>query len=461
VKSSSRGQTGAPQTGAPGGAEGPSGVDDPGRPDSPGRRPQSADRDIRLAFMNLRAADLERMAELRPLLEKHADSLVASFYRHLLSFRATRSLLTDETVRERLLSSQRRYLLSLAGPGIGSDEYIAERLRIGEAHERVGLEPRWYFGAYALYSSLISPLIHDAYRGAPHRQAELQASLVKVLLLDAQLAMEAYITRREQQLEWLNRELAATGRSLSREVDLGKEELRETSERARAAEQLASVGTLAAGLAHEIGTPMGVIRGHAELLEGSVADERARWRLETIKTQIDRIAAIMQALLNLARPEQPRQIPVELGGILRKALGFLTEKLRRREIEVRSRFETEAPILGDPDKLQQLFLNLFLNAADAMSDGGRLGVELSAHGGSQIEVRVSDTGAGIEQEELSRIFEPFFTSKAAGQGNGLGLVVAKGIVVDHGGEIDVDSTPGSGTEFRVRFPAIESQSGGP
>jgi len=422
---------------------------------------RNPDAELRLAFLNLGTPDLARMAELRPLLEKHADSLVASFYRHLLSFDATRSLLADEEVRERLLASQRRYLLSLGGPGIGSDEYIAERVRIGETHERVGLEPRWYLGAYALYNSLIDPLIHDAYRGSPHRQAEIQASLVKVLMLDAQLAMEAYISRREEQLEWLNRELAATGRSLSREVDLHKEELRETSERARAAEQLASVGTLAAGLAHEIGTPMSVIRGHAELLDASVEDERARWRLDTIKTQIDRIATIMQALLNLARPEAPRQEPVEMAAVLGKALGFLSEKLRDREIALKHDFEAGLRVLGDPDKLQQLFLNLFMNAADAMEHGGTLGVSLQMLDGEQVEIRVSDTGAGIAESEVGRIFEPFFTSKAAGQGSGLGLVVAKGIVVDHGGEIEVQSTPGNGTEFRVCLPLLEDQEGSP
>jgi signal transduction histidine kinase len=110
-------------------------------------------------------------------------------------------------------------------------------------------------------------------------------------------------------------------------------------------------------------------------------------------------------------------------------------------------------VSGDPERLQQLFLNMFLNAADAMPDGGELRVLLGTTQSGDIEVRVIDSGQGIPERDLSRIFEPFFTSKEAGIGNGLGLMVAKGIVTDHGGDIEVTSREGHGTEFRIQFPA--------
>ena len=115
-------------------------------------------------------------------------------------------------------------------------------------------------------------------------------------------------------------------------------------------------------------------------------------------------------------------------------------------------FESVPGVTGDAERLQQLFLNLFLNAADAMPEGGELSVRLRTTGAGEAEIRVADTGVGIPEADLPRIFDPFFTSKRAGKGIGLGLAVAKGIVSDHGGEIAVTSTEGKGTRFRVLLP---------
>ena len=234
--------------------------------------------------------------------------------------------------------------------------------------------------------------------------------------------------------------------------------MRHTTERARAAERLASLGTLIAGLAHEIGTPMGVIQGHAKLLEPEVTGEQARWRLRTIQEQIARISKIIQTLLNMARPGRRRLVPMALEPLLETTLYFVSEKLKRRGIEVSRCIEPVPSLVGDPERLQQLFLNLFLNAADAMPDGGELRVSLAPGAAGEIEVRIADTGCGIEAHNLSRIFEPFFTTKPAGEGNGLGLMVVKGIVTDHGGTIEASSKPGQGTEFHLLFPP--SRSGG-
>jgi len=414
---------------------------------------------LRLAFLCLEPEDLDLLAELQPILEARADALVAAFYRHLLSFEGTRHFLVDPEVKGRLLVSQREYLVSLAAPKI-DEGHVAQRMRIGETHERIGLEPRWYLGAYSLYFGLLVPLIRDELAHDLDRCERTVAALMKRLMLDAQLAMEAYIARHEQQLEHLNRELAEASRSLTRTLGDRDQELRVTNRRARAAEDLASVATLAAGLAHEIGTPMSVISGHAEALEPLVDDERGQWRLRTIREQVDRISRIIQALLNMARPRDTVREPVALEPLLDTTLSFLNVKLGRRRVTVEREYEPTPSVLGDAEKLQQLFLNLALNAADAMEDGGgTLRVTLRPGDDDTVELNFSDSGSGIATGDLGQVFDPFFTTKPAGQGNGLGLVVAEGIVHDHGGQIEVESRPGQGATFRIQLPAAPRKTG--
>ncbi len=231
-----------------------------------------------------------------------------------------------------------------------------------------------------------------------------------------------------------------------------EEQLAKAERRLHAAEELASVGTLVAGLAHEIGTPMGVIQGHAKLLEKAVEGDQARWRLETIQQQIGRISKIIQSLLNMARPKATERVPVALEPLIETTLLFLSEKLGRGGVEVVRDFEATGSVIGDPERLQQLLLNLFLNAADAMPDGGELRVGLRPDGQAGTFLTIEDTGLGIAPENLGRIFDAFYTSKEAGTGSGLGLMVASRIAADHGGTIEAESRLGQGTLFRVHFP---------
>lgn len=412
----------------------------------------------RLSFLNWTEEDRERLLALRPLFEKNADDLVEAFYRHLLAFPSTRGLLKDPQVKRRLLDAQRSYLLSLADPSLDG-AYLAERRSIGETHERIGLEPRWYLGAYSLYASLLLPVICRSLDHDPDAAHGAVVSLQKLLNLDAQIAMEAYIDRHSRELEYLTEELASEGRRLARDYEDQTQELRSTEHRARAAEELAAVGTLVAGLAHEIGTPMGVIQGHAKLLEGKVSDDSARWRLRTIQEQITRISRIIQTLLNLARPQPTQRTPVELAPLVEATLSFLQEKLRRREIRVETDLADASSILGDRERLQQLFFNLFINAADAMPNGGELRVHIAPADDDVIELRVADSGVGIAPEVREHVFDPFYTTKPAGEGNGLGLMVAKGIVSDHGGTIEIEPGRAEGTEFVLRFPEIRLGAG--
>jgi signal transduction histidine kinase len=415
------------------------------------------DREIQLAFLELGDEDAENLSHLRPLLQNHADGLVSAFYRHLLSFEETHRLLADIEVKERLLVKQREYLLSLSEMVL-DEEYFSGRVALGTTHARVGLEPRWYLGAYALYQRLLVPVIAEYFRPNWMLTERIIASLHKRLMLDAQLAMEAYIAGREKRLSFLNSELAAASRELERRHDSDREKLQEASARARATEDLASIATIIAGLAHEIGTPMGVIQGHAELLESSVTDARGRHRLRTIREQIERISQIIQTLLNMARPHGKDHLPVELTSIVRQTVAFLSGRLRANAITVELTLARRASVYGNHDKLQQLLSNLLMNAIDAMPGGGRISISMRRTSEHELELAIADQGHGMSPEVVARIFDPFFTTKPTGGGSGLGLIVAKGIASDHGGSIDVTSSPEAGTRFTLRLPCSDFQS---
>ncbi len=406
-----------------------------------------------IAFFEYGEADREALRDLKPILEQHAERLVSAFYRHLLSFPDTQRHLREPEVTKRLLDEQRRYLMSLAGPEI-DEAYVRERRRIGEAHERIGLDPRWYIGAYSLYFGLLTPLVWEHTHGDLVRGERTLVALQKLMMFDMHIAMDRYIARRERDLQHLNEELSNAGRQLARDLESTGVELRQTTERARAAERLASIGVLVAGLAHEIGTPMGVIRGHAKLLESSVRGEDAGWRLETIQQQIGRISRIIESLLGMARPSRSRSIPVDLRPLIENTVAFLNEKFARRGIEPVLRLADVASVSGDPERLQQVLLNLLLNAADAMPDGGEIRVSLAQTDEGEVEVHVEDTGPGIGMEDPEQVFDPFVTTKEAGEGHGLGLAVAHGIVTEHGGLIEVARSDARGTDFRLLLPVV-------
>jgi signal transduction histidine kinase len=405
----------------------------------------------RLEFLGITEEDRLCLKGLRPLFEAEADRFVATFYGRLLAFGPTRALLSNPKVRERLLLRQRGYMLSLAGSEI-DESYVEDRFRIGYAHARVGVEPRWVLGAYSLYLRLLTPPIQAHFDGDQTRAERAVSALVKVLMLDAQLAMDAYFSERQEELEKLNRQLAEATRAVRRDYEVQSQELRETAERARAAEEVAAVATVAAGLAHQLGTPMGIIQGYAESLDSMVTSDEGHARLHVIIEQIERISDVIRTLLSVAQPASRGWCRVELGHVIQEALAVLDARLRQNGIVVETDLPDDVGVRGDSQRLQQLFLNLFLNAADAMPGGGTLHVSMSKSEMGEVAVRIRDTGKGIPPDVLERIFEVFFTTKPGGQGSGLGLVLARRIVEEHGGTIDVKSEAGRGAEFHLVLP---------
>ncbi len=233
------------------------------------------------------------------------------------------------------------------------------------------------------------------------------------------------------------------------------------------AEKLAVVGQLAAGIAHQIGTPLNVISGSAEYLMMEWGAERPRpQELEIIVAQTDRITKLIQQLLNFARPTRMAVHPVRLNDLLREVLGLTEHQIAKERISVVSELQPDIPaIAGDENQLEQAFLNIVINAWHAMPSGGTLTLRTrTAPGGDRrrrrgrpaspaVEVSIADTGVGIPAEHLPRIFDPFFSTKGVGRGTGLGLAITRRIVEDHHGTIEVASEVGRGTTFTIRLPA--------
>ena len=227
------------------------------------------------------------------------------------------------------------------------------------------------------------------------------------------------------------------------------------------ADKLSSIGLLAAGVAHEVNTPLAVISTYAQMLTKQVAgDEQKSRMLEKIARQTFRASEIVNSLLNFSRTSSSELTEVQLNRVIQETLSLLEHQLKKAGLEVRMNLDPSLdPVKGNSGKLQQVFLNLFLNARDAMQPGGVLEVATRRRSGAGeltgiAEVDVMDTGHGIAPEHLSRIYDPFFTTKGAKKGTGLGLSVTYGIMQEHGASIEAISRPGEGTRFHLEFPAI-------
>lgn len=221
------------------------------------------------------------------------------------------------------------------------------------------------------------------------------------------------------------------------------------------ADKLSSIGLLAAGVAHEVNTPLAVISTYAQMLAKQVADDEQKSKiLEKIARQTFRASEIVNSLLNFSRTPTAEFAEVQLNKVIQETLSLLEHQLKKAGIEVRAKLDPSiAAVKGNPGKLQQVFLNLFLNARDAMEPCGVLEVETRSTE-SGVVVDVIDSGHGIAPEHLSRIYDPFFTTKSARKGTGLGLSVTYGIIQEHGGVIEAITHQGEGTCFHLEFPAI-------
>lgn len=226
-------------------------------------------------------------------------------------------------------------------------------------------------------------------------------------------------------------------------------------EQLRHSERLAMIGRIASGLAHELGTPLNVVSGRAKMigsgdLKPAEVDDSAR----IIREQAERMTGIIRQLLDFARRPAGKRQRQPLGPVVASVVRMLEPTARgaRVELSIEENGEAPAPVI-DRSQIEQVLINLVMNAVQAQPDGGRVQVGVAAApDGRGVQLTVADTGPGMDPEQIASIFEPFYTTKSAGQGTGLGLPIVEGIVEEHGGTITVASQPGRGTTFTVVLP---------
>ena len=222
----------------------------------------------------------------------------------------------------------------------------------------------------------------------------------------------------------------------------------------RRTERVAELGTVASGMAHEIGTPMNVILGRAEYLMERTKEESVKKGLQTIISQVERITRVMNQLLAFARRRPVEHRALDLRQTIEDNLEIFQERLSHSNISVETSFAESCPLVhADADQMSQVLINLVMNAIHAMPEGGTLRATLAPMPDrGMVTLTIADTGHGMPQEVIAKIFDPFFTTKEFGKGTGLGLTVVRGIIEEHGGTIQVSSEPGVGTIFSIGLP---------
>jgi signal transduction histidine kinase len=225
-------------------------------------------------------------------------------------------------------------------------------------------------------------------------------------------------------------------------------------------QKMVAIGQMAAGVAHEIGNPLSSISSIAQMLRrGGISDAQSA-QVDLIETHVQRISTIVRQLSRLSRPSVAKWEPVDIGRVLDEAVRLISFDRRSRDIEIDLLLPPKPlpSTYGLRGELQQVFINLSLNAMDAMREGGRLTVRAEQNL-RHIAVHIKDTGKGIAEDIGRRVFDPFFTTKQPGEGTGLGLAVSYNIVQKHGGTIDFVSAAGEGTEFTVLVPRLDEPPG--
>ena len=260
-------------------------------------------------------------------------------------------------------------------------------------------------------------------------------------------------------LQNAHKEIQEGIRNLEHKVEERTRELKATQSQLLHSEKLAAVGALAATVAHEINNPLTGVYTYIRLMERKIdqgqygPEDIAKYKgyLDTMRREVERTTAIVQNLLDFTRPKDPLRKPMDLVKVVEESLALISNKLSLSNIVVVKLLNPLPEIQADPAHMKQVFLNLLINACEAMEEGGTLTIRSDFHPETNtVTMSVRDTGGGIDEKVRARIFDPFFSTKA--KGTGLGLSVVNGIVTRHSGTVEIDSAPGKGTDFRVTLP---------
>jgi signal transduction histidine kinase len=296
-------------------------------------------------------------------------------------------------------------------------------------------------GIHHIYKFLLKPSLNGNGNGNGHTNGAAHVLPARFREATLNIAIAPLVSKEQQQI----------GRLIIFDDVTDRAEL---EQRLVQADKLSSIGLLAAGVAHEVNTPLAVISTYAQMLAKQMAEDSPQKTLilDKIAKQTFRASEIVNSLLNFSRTSSTSFGDVSLNRVIQETLSLLEHQLQKSGVQIQSNLDNSLPpVHGNTGKLQQVFLNLFLNARDAMSGGGTLSVR-TWRDNAGVRVEVADSGQGIAPEHLQRIYDPFFTTKGAQKGTGLGLSVTYGIIQEHGGSIEVSNRPDGGACFRLELP---------
>jgi signal transduction histidine kinase len=288
----------------------------------------------------------------------------------------------------------------------------------------------------------------------------LDDNLAGVLVIGEKLSGEVFDAVEVDLIQTLANQTAIALQNARLYGDLQRQmqELKMAQQQLLQAAKLAAIGELAAGVAHELNSPLTVIVGRNDQLMRRVreADPQAAALGDTIKAEALRATRIVRGLLDYSRRREPKRESINVNLLVPRALDLLQAKLRGRGVDVQVKLDPALPaLLLDMDQMTQVLINIIGNAIDAMPDGGRLGVATSHHRDlDRVVLSIQDSGTGMTPADIEHIFEPFYSTKPEGEGTGLGLSVTLGIVKSHGGSISVESEPGQGTTMTLQLPVV-------
>jgi signal transduction histidine kinase len=254
--------------------------------------------------------------------------------------------------------------------------------------------------------------------------------------------------------------LAQSFNKMTSELDSREKALKDTQAALIQSEKLAAFGQLGAGIAHEVKNPLAGILGLTQLsLRKAEKDSTVHENLTIIEKEATRCATIIQNLLKFARQEKVAFESVDLNQVAKDAMAIVEHQLEMNKVKIRTNFAPDLPAIpGNANQIQQVLINLMINAQQAMrGNPGEVTVTTASSNASHVQVQVRDDGPGIPEDIQAKIFEPFFTTKEVGKGTGLGLSVSYGIIKEHKGDIQVESSPETGTKFNITFPAAGSR----